>query len=114
MQDTNYLNNVILSLKKHGIECIPTGAPNPKTGDWYSYKIKGKNDMFHLSKTCDNYTIKLDKRCNSNDAANSIIELVSMRFAHSNTDAAKQIIHELYDLKAEYNTKPGIIYGIVD
>lgn len=114
MQTANYLNKVILCLKKHGIECTPTGAPNPKTGDWYNYKLAGKNKMFHRTKACDNYTIKLEKRCTSVDAANAIIETVTMRFAHSNHDEAKHIIHELYDLKAKYNANPGLIYGIVD
>lgn len=114
MQNLTFLNDVLLCLKKHNIECTPTGAPNPKTKDWYNYKIKGENRLFHISKKCDTYSIKLDKKCNSVDAANAIIETVSMRLAHSNTDKAKQLIHELYDLKNKYNTKPGVIYGIVD
>lgn len=114
MQNTDYLNKVLLCLKGHNIECVPTGAPNPKTGDWYNYKITGKSKMFHRTKICDNYTIKLDKSCNSVDAANALVETVSMRFSHSNSDEAKQIVHELHNIKSQYTTKLGLIYGIVD
>lgn len=114
MQNTDFLNKVLVCLKKHSIECTPTGAPNPKTGDWYNYKLSGKNKMFHLKKTCNNYTIKLDKKCNSFDAANAIVETVSIRFSHSNSNEAKQLVHELHNIKSEYTTKLGLIHGIVD
>lgn len=114
MPKNKFLKDVILCLKKHEIECMPKGAPNPKTGDYYNYQLKAKNDIFHISKNCNVYKIKLDKSCNSDDVANAIIETVSMRYSQSNHDEAKQIIHELYDLKNEYNIKPSLIYGVVD